>query len=112
MKEGGGQINPSLRPQKKLSLIRVKNPIKSTCIDFIEKNTPKFFQSTMVIETVLSSFHKTYVLKLRKSMYYDKQKPSIVYYRKFKYFCNDTFIKDARTSLSKLLSKQNLPFKT
>ena len=111
MKDGGGQIDPSLRPQKKLSLIRVKNPIKFTCKK--KKKHAKFFKSTMVIETVLSSsFHRTYVLKLRKSMYYDQQKPSIVYYRKFKYFCNDTFMKDARTSLSKLHSEQNLPFKT
>ena len=41
-------------------------------------------------------------------MYYSKQKPSIVYYRKFKNFCNDSFIKD--TDL-KLCDQQNVPFK-
>ena len=30
-------------------------------------------------------------------MYYAKQKPSIVHYRKFKNFCNDSFIKDIKT---------------
>ena len=42
MKDGGGQIDPSLRPQKKLSLIRVKNPIKFTCKK--KKKTRQIFQ--------------------------------------------------------------------
>ena len=44
-------------------------------------------------------------------MYYAKQKPSIVHYRKFKNFCNDSFIKDTELLLSKLCDQQNIPFK-
>ena len=44
-------------------------------------------------------------------MYYTKQKPSIVRYRKFKNFCNDSFIKDIELLLSKLCNQQNVPFK-
>ena len=44
-------------------------------------------------------------------MYYAKQKPSIVHYRKFKNFCNDSFIKDTELLLSKLCDQQNVPFK-
>ena len=45
------------------------------------------------------------------NMYYAKQKPSIVHYRKFKNFCNDSFIKDTELLLSKLCDQQNVPFK-
>ena len=38
-------------------------------------------------------------------------KPSIVHYRKFKNFCNDSFIKDTELLLSKLCDQQNVPFK-
>ena len=86
-----------------------KNPAKPTCIDLIMTNRPKCFQDTMVIETGLSDFHKmsTTVIK----MYYAKQKPSIVHYRKFKHFCNDSFIKDVETLLSKINDQQNISFK-
>ena len=44
-------------------------------------------------------------------MYYTKQKPSIIHYRKFKNVFNDSFIKDTELLLSKLCDQQNLPFK-
>ena len=44
-------------------------------------------------------------------MYSAEQKPSIVHYRKFKDFCNDSFIKDTELLLSKLSDEQNVPFK-
>ena len=44
-------------------------------------------------------------------MYYVKQKPSIVHYRQFRNFCNDSFIKDTELLLSKLCDQQNVPFK-
>ena len=44
-------------------------------------------------------------------MYYTKQKPSIVHYRNFKNFCNDSFIKDIELLLSKLGDQQNVSFK-
>ena len=44
-------------------------------------------------------------------MYYAKEKPSIVHYRKFKNFCNGSFIKDTELHLSKLCDQQNVSFK-
>ena len=69
-----------------------KNPTKPTCIDYlIVTNRQKCFQDTVVFETGLSDFHKMRVAVMK--IYYAKQKPSIVHYRKFKNFCNDSFIK-------------------
>ena len=55
-------------------------------------NRPKSFQSSMVIETRLSDF-RAICIKVMK-MYYSKQNPSIIHYRKFKDFTNDSFIED------------------
>ena len=44
-------------------------------------------------------------------IYYTKQKPSIVHYRKFKNFCNDSFIKDTELLLSRLCDQQIVAFK-
>ena len=63
----------------------------------------------MAFETGLSDFHKVSATAMKK--YYTKQKHSIVYYRKFKNFCNDSFIKDTELLLPKLCNKQNVPFK-
>ena len=46
-----------------------------------------------------------------RKMCYNKQKPSIVHYRKFKIFCNDLFIKDTELLFSKPCNQQNVPFK-
>ena len=63
----------------------------------------------MVSETGLSDFHKMCITVMK--IYYNNQKPSIVHYRKFKNFCNDTFIyKRLKTALSKSHSEQNVPF--
>ena len=86
-----------------------KIPTKPTCIDLIVKNRPKYFQDTVVFKTGLSNFHKMSVTVMK--MYYAKQKPSIVHYRKFKDFCNDSFIKHTELLLSKLCDQQNVPFK-
>ena len=55
-------------------------------------NRPKSFQNSMVIETGLSDVHEMCITVTK--MYYSKQKPSIIHYRKFKDFNNDFFIKD------------------
>ena len=86
-----------------------KNPTKPTCIDLIVTNRPKCFQDTVVFETGLSDFHKMSVTVMK--MYYAKQKPYLVHYRKFKNFCNDSFIKDTELLLSKPCDQQNVPFK-
>ena len=85
------------------------SPTKPTCIDLIITNRLKCFQDSVVIETGLSDFHKmsTTVMK----MYYTKQRPSIVRYRKFENFCNDSFMKDIELLLSKLCNQENVPFK-
>ena len=84
------------------------NPTKPTCIDLIVTIRSKCFQDTVVFETGLSGFHKMSATVMK--MYYTKQKPSIVHYRKFKNF-NDSFIKDIEMLLSKLCNQQHVPFK-
>ena len=90
-------------------LIISKTKLDPTWIYLIATNRPKYFQGTVVIETGSSDFHKMCATVMK--MYYTKQKPSIVYYRKFKNFCNDSFIKDIELLLSKLCNQQNVPFK-
>ena len=85
-----------------------KNPNNPSCIDLIITNRPKSFQNSMVIETGLSDFHKMYIKVIK--MYYCKQKPSIIHYRKFKDFNNDSFIKDLQTLLTKSFNEEPLPF--
>ena len=63
----------------------------------------------MVFEIGLSDFHKRSATAMK--MYYTKQKPSVVHYRKLKNFCNNSFIKDTELLLPKLCNKQNVPFK-
>ena len=63
----------------------------------------------MVTETELSDFGKMSVTVMK--MYQTKQKPSIIHYRKFKNFCNDSFLKDIEILLPKLRNQQNVPFK-
>ena len=70
------------------------NPNKTTCIDLIITNEPKSFQNSKVIEAGLSDFRKMCVTVMK--MYWSKQKPCIIHYRKLKDFNNDAFIKDLR----------------
>ena len=53
-----------------------KNPEKPSCIDLILTNTHKSFQSTYVIETGLSDFHRMTVSVLK--MYFRKLPPRII----------------------------------
>ena len=85
-----------------------KNPNKPTCIDLIITNRPKSVQNSMVIETGLSDFHKMCITVI--NMYYSKQKPSIIHYRKFKDFKNDAFIKDIKALLSKSFNEEAILF--
>ena len=43
-------------------------------------------------------------------MYCSKQKPTIIHYRKFKNFNNDSFIKDLQTLLTKSFNEEAIPF--
>ena len=42
-------------------------------------------------------------------LYYNKQKPSIIYYRQFKDFNNNAFIKDLKTLLSESFNEETIP---
>ena len=78
-----------------------KNPDRPSCTDLILTNCPRSFQTSCVIETGLSDFHKMVVTVMKTT--YRKLEPRIVHYRDFKYFCNNSF----RESLQKAIS-QNL----
>ena len=62
----------------------------------------------MVIETGLSDFHKMTITVMK--IFYTKQKPKIIKYRKFKNFSNDAFVNDLLQSLAKCENHENLPF--
>ena len=66
-----------------------KNPDRPSCIDLIFTNCPRSFQNSRVIETGLSDVHKMVVTVMETT--YRKHEPRIVYYRDFKYFCNNSF---------------------
>ena len=68
---------------------RFKNLDKPSCIDFILTNCPKRFQTSCVIETGLSDFHKYLVRVMRTT--YEKSAPKPITYRSYKYFNNDSF---------------------
>ena len=85
-----------------------KNPNNPSCIDLIITSRPKSFQNSMFIETGLSDFHKMCITVMK--MYYSKQKPTIIHYRKFKDFNNDSFIKDLQTLLTKSFNEEAIPF--
>ena len=68
---------------------RYTNPQNPLCIDLILTNSPYSFQNSCVIETGLSDFHMMTVTVMKTT--YEKLKPSIVNYRDYKNFCNDTF---------------------
>ena len=76
-----------------------KNPDRPSCIDLILTNCPRSFQNSRVIETGLSDFHKMVVITVMKTTY-RKLEPRIVYYRDFKYFCNNSFMESLQKAIS------------
>ena len=87
------------------SLIKVptcyKNPEKHSCIDLLLTNRPKSFQSSSVVETGPSDFHKMTVTVMKTA--FEKLKPRVTYFRNWNEFCNEKF----RTQLLTNLSLQN-----
>ena len=67
-----------------------KNPEKPSCIDLTLTNRPKSFQTTCVIETGLSDFHRMTVSVLK--MRFRKLPPRIISYRDFSNYHNTNFI--------------------
>ena len=76
-----------------------KNPINQTCIDLIVTNRPKSFQDSEVIETGLSDFHKMSLTVMK--VFYNKQKPKIIQYRKYKGFSNEAFMHELESALAR-----------
>ena len=67
-----------------------KNPINPTCINVIITNRPKSLRDSEVIETGLSDFHKVSLMDMK--VFYNKEKPKIIQYKKHKDFSNETFM--------------------
>ena len=78
-----------------------KNPDRRSCMDLILINCHRSFQNSGAIETGLSDFYK-YVLTVMK-ITYRKLEPRIVYYRDFKYFCNNSFKESLQIAISQNL---------
>ena len=66
-----------------------KNPDNPSCIDLFLANHPRCFQNTVAVETGNSDFHKMVVTVLK--VFYKKQKPKIIRYKKYDNFNNDLF---------------------
>ena len=81
-----------------------KNPENPSCIDLILTNKPRSFQSTCVIETGLSDFHRMTVSVLK--MDFRKLPPKIISYRDYKSFENERFM----DSLILALSSRNIDY--
>ena len=62
-------------------------------------NRPKSFQESEVIETGLSDFHKMSLTVMK--VFYNKQKPKIIQYRKYKGFSNEAFMHELESALAR-----------
>ena len=62
-------------------------------------NKPLSFQTTAVMKTGLSDFHKMIVAVMK--MHFPKIKPRVIRYRKYKTFNNDAFVNTLRKELTK-----------
>ena len=76
-----------------------KNPENPSCIDLLLTNKSLSFQTTTMIETGLSDFHKMIVAVMK--MHFPKMKPRVIRYRKYKTFNNDAFVNTLRPELTK-----------
>ena len=65
------------------------NPGNPACIDLSLTNVPRTFQSTYVVETVLSDLHLMTLTIMRKSL--QKYQPKTINYRSFKIFSNEKY---------------------
>ena len=66
-----------------------ENPGKPSCIDLTLSNKSKTFQTSQIIETGISDFHKMVMTVLK--VYFKKKGRSIIQYGKYKNFSNDKF---------------------
>ena len=61
-----------------------KNPENPYCIDIILTNNPKCLQSSCVVETGLSDFHRTTVTVMKTT--FKKFQPKIIHYKDYTIF--------------------------
>ena len=72
-----------------------KNPENPSCIDLILTNKDKSFQSTCVMETGLSDFHRMTISVLK--MHFRQLLPKVVSYRDFE---NERFMNSLQSALN------------
>ena len=82
-----------------------KNPEKRSCIDLIITNRPKSFQNSMTLETGLTNFHQMTLTVMK--VFYKKQKPTIITYRRYKIFSNEVFMADFQNTISQVTFENN-----
>ena len=83
-----------------------KNSEKPSCIDLILTNRPKSFQSTCVMETGLSDFHRITVSVLK--MHFRKLPPKVITYRNFSNYDNANFINSLNDVLNEHENQEHL----
>ena len=76
-----------------------KNAQNPSCIDLILRNSPLSFQSSGVIETGLSDFHKMIVTVMKTT--FQKLDPKIIHYRDYRKYNNYSFRQDLLSALIK-----------
>ena len=74
-----------------------KNPQNLSCIDLILTNSPLSFQSSGVIETGLSDFHKMTVTVMKTT--FEKSDPKIIHYRDYRRYNSYSFRQDLLPTL-------------
>ena len=79
-----------------------KNVEYRSCIDLILTNKPLYFQTTKVIETGLSDFHRLAITILKSS--FRKQEPKMFNYRNDLKFNNRNFRNDLVRSVKKVFT--------
>ena len=82
-----------------------KNPENPSCIDLILTNNPKCFQSSYVVETGLSDFHRMTVTVIKTT--FKKLELRIIHYRNYNNFQNDQCSDELTSKLSNIVSENN-----
>ena len=75
-----------------------KNALNPTCIDLILTNKYNNFKNSITIETGISDFHKMTVTVLKT--FFQKKAPTLIKYRDYKQFDNNTFRTELKNKLS------------
>ena len=76
----------------------VLKTLNTTCVDLILTNKSSSFQHTSIIETGLSDYHRLKITVMKIN--FQKQAPTILYYRNYNRFNNELFWIDLIQELS------------